>query len=91
MSGIVIYSSAWCPFCVRAKHLLDSKGVRYEEISVDGKPAVRAEMTRKAGRTSVPQIWIGQTHVGGCDDLYALERAGKLEALLKASPQTETH
>ena len=91
MSGIVIYSSAWCPFCIRAKHLLDSKGVRYEEISVDGNPAIRAEMTRKAGRTSVPQIWIGQTHVGGCDDLYALERAGKLDALLKASPQTETH
>ncbi|MFZ6050142.1 glutaredoxin 3 [Pseudomonas sp. CR3202] len=91
MTGIVIYSSAWCPYCIRAKHLLDSKGVRYEEISVDGNPAVRAEMTRKAGRTSVPQIWIGQTHVGGCDDLYALERAGKLDALLQARPQTETH
>jgi glutaredoxin 3 len=91
MSGIVIYSSAWCPYCIRAKHLLDSKGVEYEEISVDGNPAVRAEMTRKAGRTSVPQIWIGQTHVGGCDDLYALERAGKLDALLQARPQTETH
>ncbi|MDE3739100.1 MULTISPECIES: glutaredoxin 3 [Pseudomonas] len=91
MAEIVVYSSAWCPFCVRAKHLLDSKGVRYEEISVDGNPAIRAEMTRKAGRTSVPQIWIGQTHVGGCDDLYALERAGKLDALLQARPQTETH
>ncbi|GLZ84929.1 glutaredoxin 3 [Pseudomonas sp. BN414] len=86
MAGTVIYSSAWCPFCIRAKHLLDSKGVRYEEISVDGNPAIRAEMTRKAGRTSVPQIWIGQTHVGGCDDLYALERAGKLDALLQANP-----
>ena len=91
MADIVVYSSAWCPYCIRAKHLLDSKGVRYEEISVDGNPAVRAEMTRKAGRTSVPQIWIGQTHVGGCDDLYALERAGKLDALLQARPQTETH
>ena len=91
MTEIVIYSSAWCPYCIRAKHLLDSKGVRYEEISVDGNPAIRAEMTRKAGRTSVPQIWIGQTHVGGCDDLYALERAGKLDALLQASPQAETH
>ena len=91
MAEIVVYSSAWCPYCIRAKHLLDSKGVRYEEISVDGNPAVRAEMTRKAGRTSVPQIWIGQSHVGGCDDLYALERAGKLDALLQARAQTETH
>ncbi|MDH4610359.1 glutaredoxin 3 [Pseudomonas sp. BN102] len=91
MAEIVVYSSAWCPYCVRAKQLLDKKGVRYEEINVDGNPAVRAEMTRKAGRTSVPQIWIGQTHVGGCDDLYALERAGKLDALLQARPQTETH
>ncbi|MBT8765738.1 glutaredoxin 3 [Metapseudomonas boanensis] len=91
MAEIVVYSSAWCPYCIRAKHLLDSKGVKYEEISVDGNPAVRAEMTRKAGRTSVPQIWIGQTHVGGCDDLYALERAGKLDALLQARAQTETH
>jgi glutaredoxin 3 len=91
MAEIVVYSSAWCPYCVRAKQLLDKKGVKYEEISVDGNPAIRAEMTRKAGRTSVPQIWIGQTHVGGCDDLYALERAGKLDALLQARPQTETH
>lgn len=84
MPNVVIYSSDWCPFCMRAKQLLQSKGVRYEEIKVDGKPDVRAEMTRKAGRTSVPQIWIGPTHVGGCDDLYALERAGKLDALLEA-------
>ncbi|MDT4823964.1 Glutaredoxin 3 [compost metagenome] len=91
MAEIVVYSSAWCPYCIRAKQLLDKKGVKYEEINVDGNPAVRAEMTRKAGRTSVPQIWIGQTHVGGCDDLYALERAGKLDALLQVSPQTETH
>ena len=84
MPHVVIYSSDWCPYCMRAKQLLQSKGVQYEEIKVDGKPDVRAEMTRKAGRTSVPQIWIGPTHVGGCDDLYALERAGKLDALLEA-------
>ncbi|BBT19274.1 glutaredoxin 3 [Pseudomonas sp. 1D4] len=84
MPNVVIYSSDWCPYCMRAKQLLQSKGVQYEEIKVDGKPDVRAEMTRKAGRTSVPQIWIGPTHVGGCDDLYALERAGKLDALLEA-------
>lgn len=84
MSGVVIYSSDWCPYCMRAKQLLGSKGIAYEEIKVDGQPDVRAEMTRKARKTSVPQIWIGATHVGGCDDLYALERAGRLDALLEA-------
>jgi glutaredoxin 3 len=84
MAHVVIYSSDWCPFCTRAKHLLDSKGVAFEEIKVDGKPQVRAQMADKAGRTSVPQIWVGERHVGGCDDLYALERAGKLDALLSA-------
>jgi glutaredoxin 3 len=84
MAHVVIYSSDWCPFCTRAKHLLESKGVAFEEIKVDGKPQVRAQMADKAGRTSVPQIWVGERHVGGCDDLYALERAGKLDALLSA-------
>ena len=84
MPAVVIYSSDWCLYCIRAKQLLGRKGVAYEEIKVDGQPEVRAEMTRKARRTSVPQIWIGSTHVGGCDDLYALERAGKLDALLEA-------
>ncbi|TXR54141.1 glutaredoxin 3 [Reinekea thalattae] len=79
---IKIYSSAWCPFCIRAKQLLDSKGVQYEELVVDSKPALRKEMTELCGRTSVPQIWIGETHVGGCDDLYALEQGKKLDALL---------
>lgn len=84
MKHVIVYSSDYCPYCSRAKHLLQSKGVDFEEIKVDGKPQLRAEMTQKAGRTSVPQIWIGASHVGGCDDLYALERAGKLDALLKA-------
>lgn len=84
MSKVVIYSSDWCPFCVRAKQLLTSKNVAVEEIRVDGKPEVRAQMAKKAGRTSVPQIWIGELHVGGCDDLFALERAGKLDTLLQA-------
>lgn len=82
MAHVVMYSSQWCPFCVRAKQLLERKGVSFEDISVDGRPAVRNEMARKAGRTSVPQIWINDFHVGGCDDLYALERAGRLDALL---------
>ncbi|WP_166361243.1 glutaredoxin 3 [Pseudomonas akapageensis] len=84
MANVVVYSSDWCPYCIRAKGLLESKGIAFEEIKVDGKPQVRAEMANKAGRTSVPQIWIGSVHVGGCDDLYALERAGKLDKLLQA-------
>ncbi len=84
MSQVIVYSSDYCPYCMRAKQLLSGKGVAFEEIKVDGKPQVRAQMSQKAGRTSVPQIWIGDTHVGGCDDLYALERAGKLDALLNA-------
>lgn len=84
MAQVTVYSSDYCPYCMRAKQLLSSKGVAFEEIKVDGKPQVRAQMSQKAGRTSVPQIWIGDTHVGGCDDLYALERAGKLDALLNA-------
>lgn len=84
MSNVIVYSSDYCPYCSRAKQLLASKGVAFEEIKVDGKPQLRAEMSQKAGRTSVPQIWIGEKHVGGCDDLFALERGGKLDALLKA-------
>lgn len=83
MSKVKIYSSMLCPFCYRAKALLKSKNVKFEEILVDGKPAVRQEMIKvSSGRTSVPQIFIGDTHVGGCDDLYALEGASKLDALL---------
>ncbi|HYQ39633.1 MAG TPA: glutaredoxin 3 [Pseudomonas sp.] len=83
MQPVVIYSSDYCPYCMRAKQLLSRKGVAFTEINVDGEPQLRAEMARKAGKTSVPQIWIGATHVGGCDDLHALERAGKLDALLQ--------
>lgn len=82
MTKVIIYSSDWCPFCIRAKSLLKNKNIDFEEIRVDGKPDLRAEMAEKAKRTSVPQIWIGELHVGGCDELFALERAGKLDALL---------
>lgn len=88
MSKIVIYTTAWCPYCIRAKQLLNHKGVSFEEIPVDGKLDLRAEMARKAGRTSVPQIWINGAHIGGCDDLYALERAGKLDARLAEAAQS---
>ncbi|SQF94112.1 glutaredoxin [Paucimonas lemoignei] len=84
MAEVIVYSSDYCPYCIRAKQLLKSKNVAFEEIRVDGKPQVRAEMANKAKRTSVPQIWIGSTHVGGCDELFALERAGDLDALLQA-------
>ena len=83
MRPVVLYTTSFCPYCIRAKQLLDSKQVAYEERSVDGDRQLRAEMSMRAGRTRVPQIWIGDTHVGGCDDLYALERQGKLDALLQ--------
>lgn len=82
MSPVRVYSTLFCPYCSMAKRLLESKGVRYEEIRVDDDPPLRAEMTRISGRRTVPQIFVGQTHVGGFDDLSALDRAGKLDSLL---------
>ncbi|WP_188636716.1 glutaredoxin 3 [Halopseudomonas pertucinogena] len=82
MTDITIYSSNYCPYCIRAKQLLGSKGLAFNEVVVDGQPDLRAEMARKAGRSSVPQIWINGTHVGGCDDLIALDRSGKLDTML---------
>jgi len=88
MPKIVIYTTASCPYCLAAKRLLTQKGVSFEEISVDGDPAGRARMTERAGgRRTVPQIFIGERHVGGCDDLFALEEAGRLDALLAVSQQ----
>lgn len=85
MAHVRIYSSDHCPYCSRAKALLQQRGVTdFEEIVVDGKPNVRAQMAQLAGRTSVPQIFIGDTHVGGCDDLHALDRNGQLAPLLQA-------
>ncbi len=85
MSKITIYTTSLCPYCFQAKRLLTQKAVEFEEIDVTGDQKRRAEMVQKAGgRTSVPQIWIGDLHVGGSDDLYALDRAGKLDALLYA-------
>ncbi|HAJ12317.1 MAG: glutaredoxin 3 [Hydrogenophaga sp.] len=82
---VKIYSSDYCPYCMRAKALLQARGVTdYEEIVVDGRPDVRATMTEITGRTSVPQIFIGDRHVGGCDDLHALDARGALAPLLAA-------
>ena len=82
VSEVVIYTTQWCPFCIRAKALLDQKGVSYQEISVDGDLATRQQMAERAKQTSVPQIWIGEQHIGGCDQLYSLERSGGLDPLL---------
>ncbi len=83
MSRIEVYSSLWCPFCSRAKALLDRKGVEYREIDVDRDPNLRQQMMQRAGgRRTVPQIFVDGRHVGGSDDLAALERAGELDALL---------
>jgi glutaredoxin 3 len=84
LAKIVMYMTASCPFCQSAERLLAEKGVPVEKIRVDLEPARRAEMMKKSGRRTVPQIWIGGRHVGGCDDLYALEREGKLDPLLEA-------
>lgn len=80
---VVIYTTSVCPYCIRAKKLLDKKGVAYTEIDVSNDSEKRLTMIEKAGgRTSVPQIFIDKTHVGGCDDLYALEQKGGLDTLL---------
>ena len=82
---IIMYSTAVCPYCVRAEQLLNSRGVTdIAKVRVDLDPARREEMMQKTGRRTVPQIYIGEHHVGGCDDLYALDRAGKLESLLRS-------
>jgi glutaredoxin 3 len=80
--AVVMYTTSWCPYCERARRLLAAKNVSIEEIDVDLVPAKRAEMQTRSGRRTVPQIFIGDHHVGGSDDLQALEAAGKLDALL---------
>jgi glutaredoxin 3 len=82
MKPVIVYSTRICPYCVRAKALLDSKHVPYTEVLVDVDLDRRAEMMQKSGQRTVPQIFVGETHVGGCDELYALERQGKLDTLL---------
>jgi glutaredoxin 3 len=85
MPPVTIYTTSWCPYCKAAKSLLARKGVAYDEIDVDGKPELRRAMTERAGgRTSVPQIFIGEKHVGGSDDIHALDARGALDRLLAA-------
>jgi glutaredoxin 3 len=82
MKAVKIFTTPWCPYCVRAKRLLDNKGVSYQEIDVDGDDEARIRLAEQTGRRTVPQIFIGEHHVGGSDDLHALEAQGKLDALL---------
>ncbi|MBU2936119.1 MULTISPECIES: glutaredoxin 3 [Pacificibacter] len=83
MQPVTLYTTPICPFCIAAKRLLDSKGVEYTNLDVMAQPELRAEMMQRAhGRHTVPQIFIGETHVGGCDELHQLEHAGKLDPLL---------
>jgi glutaredoxin 3 len=84
MPEILIYTSNLCPYCTMAKRLLDRKGVKYSEINVDSKAGLREEMMARTKRRTVPQIYIGDFHVGGCDDLYALDRNHQLDSLLSA-------
>jgi glutaredoxin 3 len=87
--AVTLYTTRFCPYCVRARSFLDARGVEYEDIAVDHDPQLRREMTRRSGRVTVPQIWIGEQHIGGCDDLLQLARQGRLDALLEqahASP-----
>lgn len=85
MAEIVMYSTAYCPFCIRAKALLGKKGCDFEEIRVDLQPMLRRDMMERSnGAHTVPQIFIGDVHVGGCDELFALERQGRLDPLLNS-------
>ena len=84
MARIRVYSTDYCPYCVMAKRLLERKGATFDEIRVDHDDALRQEMMQLSGRRTVPQIFIGETHVGGFDDLAALDRAGGLDPLLAA-------
>jgi glutaredoxin 3 len=88
MSKVEIYTTRYCPYCISAKALLNRKNVQFTEIDVSGDPAGRAKMVERAhGRMTVPQIFIGEMHVGGSDDLHELEYAGKLDALLNGKGQ----
>lgn len=82
---VKMYSTRFCPYCMRARSLLDSKGVVYEDIGIDANPQMRQQMMKLSGQHTVPQIWIGNRHIGGFDDMYLLERQGDLDELLKAA------
>lgn len=82
MANVIMYSTGYCPYCTRARQLLNSKHVSFEDIRIDDYPEKRDEMMKKSGRHTVPQIFINHQPIGGCDDLYALDRQGELDKLL---------
>lgn len=84
-NGITVYTTGWCPYCQRAKALLTRKGLAFEEIDIEADPQLRDEMRARSGRTSVPQVFIGGRHVGGCDDLHALDDSGELDRLIQGA------
>lgn len=86
VSGVVMYTTPWCPYCIRARALLKQKGVAFTDIDVAADPVLRREMETLSQRRTVPQIWIHGEHIGGCDDLHALERAGQLDKKLASAP-----
>jgi len=86
MSQVTIYTKPYCPYCIRAVDLLEKKGVAFTEIEAAFDPAKRQEMIQRSGRATFPQIFVGERHIGGCDDLYDLDRQGGLDPLLKAAP-----
>jgi len=81
MATVIIYTTTYCPYCIKAKKLLDNKKIKYTEINVS-EPSLRAKMTARTGGTTVPQILFDNQAIGGCDELYALERSAKLDKLL---------
>ena len=83
MPKVTIYTKPYCPYCIRAVSLLEKKGVRFQEIEAASDPDLRQEMMQRSGRTTYPQIFIGEQHIGGCDDMMALEREGRLDPLLQ--------
>jgi glutaredoxin 3 len=80
---VVMYATSWCPYCERARQLLEAKGIAFEEIDIEARPAARADMMARSGRRTVPQIFIGRRHVGGSDDLFDLDARGGLDELLQ--------
>ena len=86
MQDVLMYTTPFCGFCYMAKRLLAAKGVAYTEVNVMMAPGTRAEMVRRSGRRTVPQIFIGETHIGGFTELDGLEQAGRLDSLLEAAP-----
>ena len=80
---VVMYATSWCPYCSSARQLLERKGVEFQEIDIEAAPAARTQMITRSGRSTVPQIFIGETHVGGCEDLHDLEARGGLDKLLQ--------